>query len=42
MSQRKHLGSRRIDLLPGFVDGFSEVGVFDGGVVDEVDFTVKE
>ncbi len=42
MSQRNHLGSRRIDLLSGFVDGFSEVWVFDRGVVDEVDFAVEE
>ncbi len=41
MSHRKDLGSRRINLLPGLVDGFSEVGVFDGGIVDEVDGSVE-
>ncbi len=41
MSHKKDLGSRRIDRLPGLVDGFSEVWVFDGGVVHEIDFSVE-
>ena len=42
MSARQVLTSGSIDGFSGGVYRFSEVGVFDGGVVDEVDFSVEK